>query len=304
MSSTILVLGASGFIGRHLAETFAEDGHLVIAATRRQAFFNHLRIESVVSNFTECADFLPLVRRSNTIIHAASESTPGSSLAQPQLDGNLRTTLAMIEALQHSTHARLLYLSSGGTIYGDRAEPARENDSLRPRSYHGAGKAAAEQFIHAWTAQYAGIAIAFRPSNVYGPGQAARPAFGVIPSAFKCALRGEPFPIWGDGSAVRDYLYIDDFIALCRSAMLHSFNPGMHVFNAASNEGTALDTLLDKIDAITGCPLQRNYQPTRISDIRCIVMDNTAARGTFDWCPSIPLITGLKRTWQWYSNQT
>jgi UDP-glucose 4-epimerase len=163
MSDAILVLGAAGFIGRHLAESFAASGNAVIAATRKSATFTHSNISNVVAPFDESGHFTPLLARCRCVIHAASISTPGSSAAKPQLDGNLRTTLALIEALQDVPSRRLLFLSSGGTLYGDREDPAHEDDPLRPRSYHGAGKAAAEHFIHAWATQYGGTAVVLRP---------------------------------------------------------------------------------------------------------------------------------------------
>jgi UDP-glucose 4-epimerase len=303
MNDAILVLGASGFIGRHLAESFASTGRPVIAATRQVAKFTHFSITNVVAPFDEPEHFAPLLERCRWVIHAASISTPGSSAAKPQLDGNLRTTLALIEALQDASSHRLLFLSSGGTLYGDREDPAHEDDPLRPRSYHGAGKAAAEQFIHAWATQYGGTAVVLRPSNIYGPGQPARRGFGIIPTAFDCALHWTPITIWGDGTTVRDYLYIDDFIALCDATLARPLDGGTHVFNAASGEAVAVDALIDRVDVVTGRPLHRTYQPARRVDIRSITADTTAARATFDWHPTTKLDEGLRRTWQWFSTR-
>jgi UDP-glucose 4-epimerase len=78
---------------------------------------------------------------------------------------------------------------------------------------------------------------------------------------------------------------------------------GAHVFNAASGEAVALDALIDRIDAVTGRPLQRLYQPPRRVDIRSITADTTAARATFDWHPATTLEEGLHRTWQWFSTR-
>lgn len=296
----IMVLGAAGFIGRRLAESLAAQDIDVIAATRRPAVFNHPGIRNVVAPHDDAAQFAQLVPKCGAVVHAASASTPGSSAAQPQLDGNLRTTLALIEALQLAPACRLLFLSSGGTLYGNREDAARENDPLRPRSYHGAGKAAAEQFIHAWAAQYQGTAVVLRPSNVYGQGQVPRAGFAIIPTALDCARRQAPLTLWGDGSAIRDYLHIEDFIALCHAALAAPLAHGSHVFNASSHRGVTLDALIDHIDAVTGSPLQRIYQPARQVDIRHITADNTAACDAFSWAPTVTLDEGLRRTWQWF----
>lgn len=301
MNDAILVLGAGGFIGRHLAERLAAGGADVIAATRRPAKFAHPSISSAVAAYDDVAHFARWILQCRAVVHAASSSTPGSSAAQPQLDGNLRTTLALIEALQDTPSCRLMYLSSGGTLYGDRTEPAHEDDPLPPRSYHGAGKAAAEHFIHAWAIQYEGTSIVLRPSNVYGPGQPARPGFGIIPTAFDCALHDKPLTIWGDGSTIRDYLYIDDFVSLCEAALSRTLAEGVHVFNAASGEVESLNTLIDRIDAVTGRPLRRTYQSARRVDVHSIVADTAATRRDFDWHPTTSLDNRLRHTWQWFS---
>lgn len=303
MSDAIFLLGASGFIGRHLAERLAQAGHSVIAATRQKATFEHPAIRNVVAAWDDRAQFAQWLPQCRATVHAASSSTPGSSAAKPQLDGNLRTTLAMIEALQESPACRLVFLSSGGTLYGDRNAPAREEDPLRPRSYHGAGKAAAEHFIHAWATQYGGTAVLLRPSNVYGPGQPARRGFGIIPTALDCALHGQPLTLWGDGSTIRDYLYIDDILALCAAALDAPLDVGARAFNAASGEAISLNALVDRIEAVTGRPIQRVYEPARRVDVHSITADTTAARATFAWAPTTTLDEGLRRTWQWFSTQ-
>lgn len=304
MNGAIFILGAGGFIGRSLANHLASSGHDVIAATRRPVTFDDPRIRNVTAAWDEETQFAHWLPHCRAVVHAASSSTPGSSAAQPQLDGNLRTTLALIEALQRSPDRRLLFLSSAGTLYGDRDEPAREGDPLRPRSYHAAGKAAAEYFLSAWAAQYDGTAILLRPSNVYGPGQSARAGFGIIPAALDSALHGRELSIWGDGSTVRDYLYVDDLLTLCESALEHPISEGTHVFNAAFGNGVALNELLDSIDTVTGRALDRLYKPARRVDIRTITVDTTAARTTFDWSPAVSLDDGLRRTWQWFSTKT
>ncbi|MFC5577221.1 NAD-dependent epimerase/dehydratase family protein [Lysobacter niabensis] len=299
---SVFLLGAGGFIGRHLARRLAEDGHAVIAATRAPATFEHPGIRNVVGGWDDATQFARWLPGCAAAIHAASSSTPGSSDARPQLDGNLRTTLAMIEALQDTPSCRVLFLSSAGTLYGDRATPAAETDPIRPRSYHGAGKAAAEHFFQAWATQYEGAVTVLRPSNVFGPGQSARRGFGIIPTAFDCALHGTPLSIW-DGSTVRDYLYVDDLLDLCAATIAHSFEPGAHVFNAAFGEGVTLDALIDRIDAVTGRPIERRYETARRVDVHTITADTTAARSAFGWSPAIDLDEGLHRTWQWYSTQ-
>ena len=303
MNDAVLILGAGGFIGRHLARTLAQSGRDVVAATRESTEFDHPRIRNAVAAWDESTHFARWLPQCTAVVHAASSSTPGSSAAQPQLDGNLRTTLALVEALQDAPSRRLLFLSSGGTLYGDRAAPAREDDALRPRSYHAAGKIAAEYFIHAWADQYDGDAIIVRPSNVYGPGQAAKRGFGIIATAFDNALSGAPLTILGDGRSVRDYLYVDDLVTALQRALHAPRGSGVAACNLSSGAAVELIDLLDRIDRVTGKPLRRIFEPARPIDIRSIALDNSRARTLLGWTPQVGLDEGLAQTWAWRQRQ-
>ena len=302
MSKKIVVLGASGFIGRQLVESLAADNQKVIAATRRAATFANPRIENVSAPFDAPEHFLPLLAGADFFIHTASVSTPGSTAGRPLLElaGNLRATLALLEALQHFSACKLIFLSSGGTVYGDRStQTTQENALLQPRSYHGAAKVAAEQFIHAWAMQSAATGIIIRPSNVYGPGQTMRNGFGIIPAAFNCASTGDPIKLWGDGSAVRDYLYIADLVELVRLVLA---NPprSFQIMNASNGIGISLKNLLDVIDQVVGHPLTRIFESARRVDIQSIVPDKVAATAAYGWEPTVSLEAGLYKTWKWY----
>lgn len=303
MSKSVFVLGAGGFIGGALSRYFSAQGWRVLAASRQPVTFDDPRIVNVVAPFSERAHFLPWMDKCDTVVHAASLTTPSSSAAHPQLDGNLRSTLALIEALQELPGKRLLYLSSGGALYEEREGLVGEATPLRPRSYHGAGKAAAEHFIQAWAAQYGGVATIVRPSNVYGPGQYPRPGFGIIPATFECLRHGKALQVWGDGTNVRDYLYIDDLVSLCGSVMRTS-PPGseVDVVNASSGFGINLIELLARIERVTGEVVAKQFLPSRVIDMRRIVPDSGRAFRRFDWRAQVELDEGLTAAWHWYRN--
>jgi len=300
----VLVLGAGGFIGQHLLAALAKNGQAVIAVGRRPFPVVAECIEPVVADLREPADFLPLLARARAVVHLASLSTPGSSAGRPlaELDGNLRPTLALLEALQQHPLCHLLYVSSGGTLYGDtHGAPATERDRAWPKSYYGAGKAAAENFIAAWCSQCASSATIVRPSNVYGPGQTGHHGFAIIPHAMGRMLRDESLTIWGDGSAERDYLYIDDFVDLCLR-ILAAPRPGSTLaLNAASGIDTRLNALLDQLELAAGRPLQRSYAPGRSVDVARIALDPALAQRLLGWTASTSLQEGLRRTWAWFS---
>lgn len=301
--TSVLVLGADGFIGRHLIANLTSRGVPVVAATRDPAPPANGLVRNVVDRFCEASAFSGLLDTCAAVVHAASESTPGSSVATPQLDGNLRTTLALLEALQAYPDRRLVFLSSAGTLYGERETPARETDVLRPRSYHGAGKAAAEHFIHAWAAQHEGTAAILRPTNVYGRGQRAKRGFAIVPTAMDCAATGDALSVWGDGSQIRDYLHVRDLVELVLRATLDPMPAGCHVLNAASGDAVPLNDLLARIEAASNRKIARTYAPPRASDVAQIRVDACAARELFGWTPAVALDDGLADTWRWHQGQ-
>lgn len=299
----VLVLGAGGFIGRQLTHALANKGVRVLAATRTPVEFCSSLVTNIVAPFSEAKSFIPLLEDCDAVIHASSVTTPGSSFATPQIDGNLKPTLALIEALQNATHCRLIYISSAGTVYGERSTPAVESDMIRPHSYHGAGKAAAEQFIHAWTAQYKGTSIVIRPTNVYGPEQTARSGFAIVPNAMDCAASGSHLRIWGDGEQVRDYLHVADLVKLCLLVLDHPLSSGHHLFNASSGDPITLNDLICQIEFASNKAIKRVYEESRTSDIKSVIVNADAARRIFGWQPKIPLQRGLEETWEWRKSQ-
>lgn len=304
LSDHLLILGAGGFVGRDLVAALARQGEKIIAVSRRPTNFGIAGVESIVGEPNEPEHFKHLLTRCRTVIHLASRSTPGSSAgnAMTELQGNLQPTLALLQALQQKPQTSLLYLSSGGSLYSPKAdELATEASVICPRSYHGAGKVAAEYFISAWCSQYGGVATILRPSNVYGPGQNERAGFGIIPASFGRISRGETLPVWGDGSTVRDYLYIDDLVMLCMAILTTPMPTGTRVLNASSGVGVSLNELFNAIEAVTGQPLRRTYHVSRQIDAARIVMDASQAKELYGWSPITPLQEGLRKTWNWFN---
>jgi UDP-glucose 4-epimerase len=302
MADRVLLIGAGGFIGRALCAGLVSNGFVVRALSRNPQTGPPPGIESVVLDYKTPEQLTPLLKDCKAVAYLASSSTPGSSAgrALAELDGNLRPLLVLLEAMQAQPSLRLLYFSSAGALYGDQHHgDLGETAALKPRSYHGASKIAAEQFIGAWTRQFERTATILRPSNIYGPGQPERAGFGIIPHAFGAIQRGEALTVWGDGSAARDYLYIDDLVALAIATLQKPSSYKLSIFNAASGETVSLNELFEQLQLACGQPLLRHYEPGRAVDADRIAVNADKAREQFGWQPSISLIEGLKRTWNW-----
>lgn len=298
----VLVIGADGFIGRALCQALTSQGTRVRAVSRNGHYSNRTGDEQIASDCRTLSQLAPLLDNVDAVVYLAAASTPGSSAGKPsaELGGNLAPLLGTLEALQAEPTIPLVYFSSAGALYDERArEASRETDLPRPRSYHGAAKVAAEQFIGAWARQFGGSATIIRPSNVYGPGQAERAGFGIVPTALGCIRRGATLTVWGDGSAVRDYLYIDDLVSLAL-ATLEQPNAGeVRTLNAASEESVSLNELFNLAELASGQPLQRQHVEGRAVDASRVTVSADCARQTLGWQPVVPLAEGLKRTWLW-----
>lgn len=290
MTKSLHVLGGGGFIGGNLVACLRDQGHHVTIGTRP-------------STTQQPEDFAEIVASNDWVIHAASASTPSSSAAAPlvELEMNLRTTLCLVQALQAAPKCGVIYLSSSGTLYSEVSDgQAAELDPVAPRTYHGAGKLASEQFLRALSIQCGNPVISVRPSNVYGPGQRARRGFGIIPTAFERCRDGQPLTIWGDGSNVRDYLYVDDLSDLLARMIRGERPEGYEVINAASGTGHSLLELVAAIEVVTRRKLDIRFQPPRTVDARRILPSSLYAAGKYDWRATTPLAAGLKKAWTWH----
>jgi UDP-glucose 4-epimerase len=136
---------------------------------------------------------------------------------------------------------------------------------------------------------------------VYGPGQRPKAGFGVIANGFERIRRQEPIQIWGDGTATRDYLYIDDFIDLCVRVISEHAGLGFDVMNAASGIGVSLNHLMDLMEEAAGKPLIREFRERRPLDAPHVVIASSKALLRYGWSAATPLRTGLERTWNWLS---
>lgn len=307
MAQGILLIGGTGFVGRSLAarlNSIFPDIYSISRGENNSADLTNVHhYQSDLDNPVLLKELLP---KCGFVFHLASETTPGTSILQPALEAttNLLPSLRFLEYLQAYSHIKLVYVSTGGAIYGESIrEKMSEDMPLSPLSYYGAGKAALEKFVCAYSRQTGNTAIILRPSNIYGPGQVYKPGFGIIPTIFNHLLRREPLQIWGDGVTIRDYLYIDDFLDFCLillDKMFSEKNDGAKIYNIGSGKGTTLNELIALVEEVTGISIERNFQLARKIDVERIVLDNFRINQRFGWGAKTDLQKGLEYTWEWF----
>jgi UDP-glucose 4-epimerase len=304
-SEGILLLGAGGFVGRALAARLHKLEKETYCVYRSASFLQTNSLENgYIASLDNTTVLKSLLPRCRIVFHLASDTTPGVSALQPAFEAttNLLPSLRLLEALQDYKDITLVYVSTGGAIYGDiSGEHATEDMHLSPISYYGAGKAACEKFIQAYTNQSGNRAIILRPSNFYGPGQPYRPGFGIIPTILYHMLVRKELEIWGEGEMVRDYLYIDDFVDCCIKIIEnHTDKPGTSIYNVGSGKGIRLDELCDKLEAIAGVKIKKKFRSARSVDVQKIALDSSKIGLDYSWQANTDFYQGLKNTWHWF----
>lgn len=296
-----LVIGGSGFIGSHLVDALAREGHFIRVFDRAPARFAELpkEVEFYQSDFGDTASLAEALTGVDIVFHMLSTTVPGTSNLDPvgDIQGNLINTVRLLEIMRSADVKRLIFLSSGGTVYGiPESNPVAEDHPLRPISSYGIVKTAIEKYIHMENHLHGLGYTILRASNPYGPRQGHGGVQGVIGTYLNNVANGDPVRLWGDGSVVRDFIYIDDLVALCLKAGGREVDG---IFNAGSGEGHSIRQIVSHIERTTGQEITPEIQPGRGIDVPRIVLDISRTKTAFDWSPTTTLGEGIGKTWEW-----
>lgn len=301
-----LVLGGRGFIGSHLTQALLDAGHHVVCFDRPHVVPlgpTHLsdpRFRLVEGDFTSESDVAAALADCDVAFHLVSTTLPHNSNADPVFDveTNLVGTIKMLDHARETGLRRLIFVSSGGTVYGvPTTIPIAESHPTDPLCSYGITKLAIEKYLHL-QAQLHGLQYrVLRIANPYGELQRTHAAQGAVAVFLGRALRGEAVEIWGDGNVVRDYLYIGDVAVALTKAMEHE-GPE-RVFNIGSGRGLTLNEVLDTIDAVVGRKVPRLYRPARPFDVPASVLSIDRARASLQWEPRVGFAEGLRRFHDW-----
>lgn len=299
-----LVTGGAGFIGSHLVEALTAAGDAVRvlddfssgkAAHLEQAKHSG-RLEVVKGDVREPAAVEAAAAGVDGVFHLAALVSVPLSLAEPRrsFEINAGGSVNVLEAAR-ATGVRRVVLASSAAVYGDAAEPAREDETpLRPMSPYAVDKLAAEQYGALYSRQYGLNVAALRFFNVYGRRQdPASPYSGVI-SVFADRLRRrDGVTIYGDGSQTRDFVHVSDVVQAMMAAM-HATRAGFTVCNVGTGEATRVDRLLETLAGIVGWQPPVDRQPARRGDIRHSCADIRRAQELFGYAPRCDLASGLR----------
>ncbi len=300
-----LIFGGSGFIGSHLAEALVDKEYDVKVFDNFKNGMANLdaiidEIEIVKGDFFNETDVSNALKDIDYVFHYISTTTPATAIKDPiyDIESNIIGSVKMFQCAVKNNVKKIIFPSSGGTIYGEKASfPCRETDSVNPVNPYAISKLTIEKYLHYFNYAYGIDYTIFRYSNPYGERQNPFGKQGVIPIFLNKIKHGEKPLIYGDGSMIRDYIHIKDAVDATIAVLEKKTKE--KVFNVGSGEGTSLNQLIKIMSVVVGQKVIPDYIENSAAYIPKIVLDISRIQKETGWKPTTDIQEGIRRTWQW-----
>jgi UDP-glucose 4-epimerase len=301
-----LVIGGNGFIGSHLVDALLRSGYKVRVFDRSPESFRtpFPVVEYFLHHFNDSAALAEALEGVEIVFHFLSTSVPSTSNLDPVADiqSNLVGTVKLLQLMQQKGFTKIVYLSSGGTVYGiPENVPISESHPLHPICSYGVVKVAIENYLLMFQRLYGLRPIILRPSNPYGERQGHGGVQGVVGTFLRKVEASEKIVIWGDGSVIRDFIHVSDLVELCMKVVEHNI---CGIFNVGSGVGHSILEILSAVERVTGKEISPVFKPARSYDVPSVILDVKHATKVFGWKPQVHLEEGVARTWRWMGGNT
>ena len=296
-----LVTGGAGFIGSHVADAYLAAGHEVwivddLSTGRAANIPAHAHFVQADIQDTTVRELI-VSERIEVVNHHAAQLDVRRSVADPLFDArvNILGLLNVLEGARQTSCQRVIFASSGGTVYGEHETfPASEDHVTQPISPYGVSKRTGEQYLHFYRVEYGLPYVALRYANVYGPRQDPHGEAGVVAIFTQKLLAGQGITINGDGKQTRDYVFVGDVAQANMAALSVDYTGPINIGTAKEIDVNSLAAHLQRI--IPGRPDRSEYGPAKPGEQRRSVLAWDRAARILGWKPTAPLDEGLKRT--------
>jgi UDP-glucose 4-epimerase len=299
-----LILGGSGFIGSHLIRALRRQGHEVLGYSRHKPGASAVSVGGeapwVIGDLANRVLVADALRGIDICFHLISTTLPKTSNDDPvnDIQTNVCDTVALLQEAITAKVRRFVFISSGGTVYGvPKCVPIDETHVLEPTSSYGIGKLAIEHYLRLFHALHGLNHVILRLSNPFGPGQNPNRSQGAVSVFLQRVLQNREIEIWGDGSVVRDYVYIEDAIQGILAAT--NYSGAERTFNIGSGTGRSLNQLIEMIEVVSGKRARVRYLPKRDFDVPANILSVTLAARVLGYRPTTSFESGLLRTLHW-----
>lgn len=298
----VTILGGGGFLGKALLERLISEKFEIVVFDQVLPNLSKSQetIECIVADFSNIQQVEKSIQSADVIVHLVSTTLPKGADAQlaGDLQSNVLATLQLLDKAIKYNVKKVIFVSSGGTIYGEPiCLPIDEKHPTNPRSSYAVTKLMIEKYLLLYQYMFGLNVKILRVANLYGEHQRTDRAQGAVGIFLSNALSGKPINIWGDGSIIRDYVYVNDVADAIVRAI--SYEGPESVFNISSGVGTSLNELAELIEQITGCQIGKHYLQEREFDVHANVLSNQLAREELGWTPNTCLFEGITRTFNY-----
>lgn len=301
----VCISGGCGFIGGHLVDRLINDNHNVVvldnlsSGTYKNPKAKFYELDISKASVSELTNIL-IDNNIEYVFHLAAQIDLRKSFTMPVFDAqtNIMGTLNLASAAECASIKKFVFASTGGAMYSeDDTMPWVESLSPAPQSPYALSKLCSEKYLQLlWPTR----SIILRFANVYGPRQNPHGEAGVIAIFVNKIINGLPCVIFGDGTQVRDYIYVDDVVEACiKSLTLENLSDG-NIFNISTGVGRDLNTLLLKMIAIFDTKCSVKYDPPKHGEIKRSILNPNKFTNATGWIPSINLNDGLEKTIEWF----
>jgi UDP-glucuronate 4-epimerase len=311
----VIVTGAAGFIGSHLCQRLLGEGWAVVGVDNFDDFYDpkikHSNIETCLQNkrfrlveadIRDAAKMNKIAAEgADIIVHLAARAGVRPSIAQPGLyaDVNVNGTVALLEAAKNNRINKFIFGSSSSVYGNNRKVPFSEEDNVDfPISPYAATKKAGELICHTYHHLYGISVTCLRYFTVYGPRQ--RPDLAIHKFA-RLIEQGKPIPVYGDGSMMRDFTYIDDIIDGTMAAISNC--SGYNIYNLGESRPITVNALIAEIEKALGKKAAIEYLPLQPGDVERTYADVTKAGRDLGYFPNTEISAGLKRFVEWFRRE-
>jgi len=296
-----VVTGGAGFVGSHVAETFAAAGYAVLAVDDLSSGDRNkvppgvelreldIRSRDLAAVFAEF--------EASIVCHLAAQASVTVSVDDPAHDEsvNVLGTLNVLEAARRAG-APTIFASTGGALYGDNVPlPTPEDAQPQPGSPYGASKLAGEAYVGTWSRLYDLPNVVLRLGNVYGPRQEAHGEAGVVAIFSACLLEGRTPIVYGGGTPTRDFVFAGD---VAEAFLVAARNGRAGTLNVGTGVATSVNELLERLQQIAGTSVEPEQKPLRPGELERSTLDVSLIERELGWKPRVPLDEGLRLTYE------
>ncbi len=303
-------MGGLGFIGSHISRLLLRKGYRVRIFDKLYGSHDLIsdiqeKIEIEEGDAEKPEDVVRALRDIDMAIDLIHTTVPGASMQDPSYDvqTNVVAHAGWLHLLHQTRLKKIIYISSGGTVYGiPQNNPITEDHPTDPISSYGITKLAIEKYTAMYSKMHGVDYVICRPANVYGEGQRLHIGQGVIGVFLDQCLKGKPVEIWGDGTVMRDYLYVTD-MANAIVKLMH-YRGGHEVFNISSGLGYSLNDIVAIIRDDLKIPIEVRYLESRKFDVPVNILDNSRLTHETGWRPETDLAVGFRRVYDYLKKLT